>query len=281
MRMDNMNATGKIRELPVRRVGQWNPEWVNGALRSSVVAKTQGNCGQTAFGRNWSLMGEIRDKCLAQLASAHRPVRVLDVGIGDEPYPEAYELRHLFTKASVDHHISVMDIRREALLGLMRQRRLKISPAKLSHYEVPPTYYETFLGRTFVREGSRLGMNIPKSAWKGIRFYHGDIATGQLPGRQFDLIVCLNVFMYLNNKLSELAMFNLAQSLRRGGILITEGLTEKGVKSYESLGANFMPWFSSSRLAELGFKVLHGPLSNNFIDMTPIQYYHVFALQRI
>lgn len=275
-----MIATVPIIHLPVRKIGPQNPGWVNNALRSYHAKRAGDFNDTTSFGRHWRVMGEIRDKCLPQLPSDARPVHVLDVGIGGSPYPEVFEIKDMLIKAGIKHRVSVMDINRQALSGLMRIKGLSIPPVELSENEVQSAYYDPFLGGTFNREGERLVLSLPNNLLRGTKYYSGDIATSVLPRGHFDLIISMNVFQYLSDKLGQLALFNMANGLKSGGFVIMEGLTELAQQRNRALNVDTMYWFNPARLASLGFRIAYGPLKHNTFGFSVMNYGGIYALQK-
>lgn len=267
-----MVEIGKITRLTARRIRSGNPEWVNDALSIRILAERSPANQQTSFGRHWEVMEAARGKCLPYLAAARVPVRALVIGAGGQPYPEVFEVKDMLMKAGVEHQLSVMDIRRETLLGerefpgfhnvlfgIQDVTRILLSPDQLLLNKVPPKYYSTFLGNKTVMTGHPVHIDVPEEAKRNIQLFEGDIVTSKLPPQRFDLVFCFNVLEHYCGLLRQLGVLNIANGLRSGGLLVMEGATDVGLKEFYK-DIPLMDWFNPSRLAELGFQKGDSPL---------------------
>ena len=287
-----MIEIGKVRRLTVRHIRPGNPEWVNAALRARVEEEISPASQQTSFGRHWQVMQAVREKCLPQLAAARVPVRALVIGVGGEPYPEVFEVKDMLMKAGVPHQLSVMDIRRETLLGdreiegmdhvflgIQDIARIRLNPDELKRNNVPPEYYHTFLGKeTTKTDDAAQIIEVSEEVRKGIELFQGDIITSQLPPQRFDLVFCFFVLEHYSGLLRQLGVLNIASGLRSGGSLIMEGVTDYGLNGIFK-NIDLEDWFSRERLAELGFKKEEPPFAGSYYR-GQIAFGH-FALQKI
>jgi chemotaxis methyl-accepting protein methylase len=138
---------------------------------------------------------------------------------------------------------------------------------------VPTEYYSVFLGQAAPVGICPWSLPVPNEVRERIELMQGDTAAVRLPQNSFDIIVCLNVLMYLKTGLAQaLAIQNMAEGLRSGGYLITDGFI--GDKRYHL--------FNENTMGRMGFR------SVERIDMERLKFsfgkfldkYHQFVIQK-
>lgn len=269
-----MSTTRSIRTLPMRVVSPANPAWVNRALKlhdEVGVDYSHHTFAMSCFGRQWQTMMGLRERFLPQLSPSSGPVRVLDIGIGNSPCAEVLELADHLMKAGINFEITAMDMRERAFEVLKQMGGLGVGFKELSDLHIPESYYATFLGKPCIREGSAFHFYIPKEVKDRIERLIGDIATAEVPQERFDIIICLNILIYLRTRsIEKLALYNMAKGLKSGGVLITDW--HQMVFQMNNLNLNNRR-FRTAELAMLGLKRIEPILAEG-------DGWEHFALQR-
>lgn len=268
-----MSITRSIRTLPKRVESPADPAWVNEALRSrerrgierGARIYTGSRFGSSA-GVVWKVVNEFLP-APTKGASAS----ILYVGVGKAPCPALFEAIDCLHKTGKNYSFSAIDLRRDLLEGSMRVSLIKIKPKDQDIHLLDP-FYRFFIGTIRDWEGPNVVFHVPEEVKNRIELLEGDIATAVLPQEKFDLIICLNVLRYMKHASTrELALYNMASSLRKGGFLVTEG---HRYFADRPLGAGrLFRKENDRRLSGLGLTRIDPPLDHDI-------FREQFALQR-
>lgn len=278
----------QIRSLPKRAFKAGDPKWTRRAIATHEKAGIDSSrpyyLNMSEFGRSWEAMRVLRERCLPQLLG-RKPLKVLEVGIGDEPHCELFELFDHLMKSGVKFHLAALDANAGFLDNV---KAIKEGYAeRYDEFPLPRNYYRTFLGRPWASEYVwSFHMNIPTQVRKRIELIHGDIAADRLTASTYDVIVCMNVLKYLKSGLAQaLAVHNMAEGLKKGGFLLTDRIICDDNWWSEFIGGKLngrWGWFNERSLARLGFGDIHqipppSPLQGKEIA----DIYKQYALQRV
>lgn len=238
-----MGKAAQIRSLTHRAFQTKDPVWTRKAIEAHKRAgiddkSTYFACSE--FGRSWDAMKILREQCLPEFKGKRKTIKVLEIGIGEPPHFELFELFDHLMRAGIAFDLSALEVNPSFLQTV---KGVKSFYPRLSLFDVPRSYYGNFLGKPVVDIYNHQ-MFIPREVTERIRLLQGDIAAVRLPQASFDIIVCLNVLRYLKAGLAQaLAVLNMAEGLRSDGFLVTDKLTGDGRWN----------WLNERTLAHMGF----------------------------
>jgi chemotaxis protein methyltransferase CheR len=168
----------------------------------------------TEFFRDPSRWIELRDRLLPDLLRRRHALRVWSAGCsnGAEPFSLAMLLDDLGDSGR--HHVLATDLDPAALAlaragGPYRETQLQnVTPARLDRFFVPG-------------QGTS-GWHVRPELRARVTFRQTDL-TRRAPDRDYDLIVCRNVIIYLTDAARNVVLDHLTAALRPGGLLFLGG----------------------------------------------------------
>lgn len=130
---------------------------------------------------------------------------------------------------------------------------LTFAPYMMDCSHHPPYYIDYLSNGIFVAEVSPIFRNKLQS--EEVRLLEGDITTVDLHSRRsFDYVECVNTLYQLSTPGQQLAIANMAASIKSGGFLLIDDYGPRSLKflHYDPIFPEFGGWLTDARLTELG-----------------------------